>query len=1125
MKAPTGFSGTLFPGRYLADALVRDAERLGCTRVDDHGIAARMASWWRRVSETCGPATSTRSLVDVVAMPLCGLLGFRARSLAFVGDEATVGLETRRGTTVALIVRPWASRPSARLRQTFSFARGIGAPWCIVLAPPFLSIVSVRGHATRRAVDIALPHVLSPPGRGVFLALARSDMFDPGAPHGHTPPLDALVAQASQFQDRVRRDLQSGVEAALTSIGEALAGGARRRLADGRDESLVVVYRILFLLFAESRDVVPHAYSIYSRAYAMSALCRAALDGDSRGTWDGLAATTRLARAGCHAAGLDATAFNGPLFARRSAPTIDGGRVIARPSRRSDARDDAARRALVALGSRPGAAGRETISYRDLGVEQLGGIYEQVLDLARGRHAGGADGTRRRQAHALARKETGTFYTPQPLADYLVRRTLGPLVEGASADDILRLRVVDPAMGSGAFLVASCHYLAHAYERALLDDGRASSTDFDEDARANIRRMIAERCLAGVDRNGTAVHLARLSLWLTTLARDKPLTFLDHRLRAGDSLTGAWPEDLRRPPGPRPRPAAELPLFDELDLAHALRAVSSPLETMLRGANDTVRDIRAKEAIWRRLSGDDSAVAPWRRALDLWCARWFWPPSSGAAPNASEWRALLAHVIDRDRALPRTWVADRLRGLAAVARAQAFFHWPLEFPDVFYEPDGTPRASAGFDAVIGNPPWEMLRADAGSGEPAAGGASPGTGARNNQSLTRFIRECGAYPSCQHGHLNLYQPFVDRALALARRGGRVGLVLPWGIASDEGTALLRRRLLDETRIDAVAGLDNASGLFAIHRGMRFLALTTSRGGPTREVRATFGITSRDELDALPEPGPETAAAFPVRLTTAQIETIGGEARRIPDVRRPAALGWMERVCATLPRVGAAHGWGARFGRELNATEVRPHLTRRGLVVIEGKHLRPFTVDTAATSRRLDRSAAERLLPARPFDRPRLAYRDVSAVGNRTTLIAAVVPPAVVTTHTLLCLRNPLPLARQQFLCGLFNSYVLNALVRSLIGGHVTTTVVEGLPAPAWRNDRVQRLIATLASRLAARWSSHDECRLQALVAGVYGLSVREFGDVLESFPLVPRAERDEALDLLTRRSRGRPQPVG
>ncbi len=1123
MNALCGFGGTLFPGRYIADALVPDAERLGFIVIDAR-TAAQVERWWRRVSDTCGPATSTRVLVDLVAMPLFGLLGFRARSLAFDGDEATIVLETRHATPVPLIVRPWASQPSSRRQHTFAVARGVDSPWCLVLAPPFLSIVSVRRHATHRAVDIALPHAVAPPGRAVFLALARNEMFDPAGGPGRAAPLDALVARAAQYQDRVRRDLQSGVESALVRIDEALAVDGRRPGFSPRDEALVVVYRILFLLFAESRDVVPHADSLYSRAYAMNALCRGALDGEARGTWDALAATTRLARAGCHGAGLDATAFNGPLFARRSAPAIEGSRVRARPTRRSDARDEAARRALVALSSRPGPAGRETLTFRDLGVEQLGGIYEEVLDLERGTRESTADAVRHRHVHTQTRKEAGTFYTPQPLADYLVRRTLGPLVAGASADEILQLRIVDPAMGSGAFLVASCHYLAHAYERALIDDGRASTTDFDDDARANLRRIVAERCLAGVDRNVTAVHLARLSLWLTTMARDKPLTFLDHRLRTGDSLIGAWPEDLKRPPGRPARPTAVLPLFDELDLEHALRTVANPLDAVLRGANDSVRDVRAKEALWRQLSGDQSAIAPWRRALDLWCARWFWPSSAGAAPNAMEWRALLAHVVDRDRTLPRAIVDSRLRELATVGRLQAFFHWPLEFPDAFYERDGQPRSKPGFDAVIGNPPWEMLRADAGGRQPARTG--PGsTSARDNQSLTRFIRECGAYPSCRHGHLNLYQPFVDRALALARRGGRVGLLLPWGFAADEGASQLRRRLLDETTVDAVAGLDNAGGLFAIHRGMRFVALTTSPGEATREVRATFGITRRDELEALPEPGPDSASAFPVRLTREQIRIIGGEARRIPDIRRPGSLQWMERVCATLPALGSTDGWRVHFGRELNATDVRPHLTRNGLPVIEGKQVRPFTVDAAAAPQRLDRLAAERLLPERRFERPRLAYRDVSAVGNRVTFIAAIVPPSVLTTHTLLCLKTPLSMARQHFLCALFNSFVLNALVRSLIGGHVTTTVVEGLPVPPWRNDRLQRSIATLAGRLTSTRSPSDECRLQSLVARIYGLSVDEFADILESFPLVPRAQRDGALALLRQRSAGMPQPIG
>ena len=150
----------------------------------------------------------------------------------------------------------------------------------------------------------------------------------------------------------------------------------------------------------------------------------------------------------------------------------------------------------------------------------------------------------------MRRKESGTFYTPRSLADYLVRETLAPLTATATADRILSLRVLDPAMGSGAFLVSACRFLAHAYEQALAREDRPlPATDA---ARAEIRRTIARQCLFGVDLNPMAVQLARLSLWLTTLTTDAPLTFLDHHLRAGDSLVGASLDDLarRRPAWP-----------------------------------------------------------------------------------------------------------------------------------------------------------------------------------------------------------------------------------------------------------------------------------------------------------------------------------------------------------------------------------------------------------------------------------------------------------------------------------------------------------------------------------------------------------------------------------------------
>src|SRR5439155_12619338 len=222
---------------------------------------------------------------------------------------------------------------------------------------------------------------------------------------------------------------------------------------------------------------------------------------------------------------------------------------------------------------------RERITYRDLGVEQLGAVYETLLDYEPRVVAPAAE----RRGRAVVtlepgsgvRKATGTFYTPQPIADYLVRRTLGPLTQAATADQILRLRVLDPAMGSGAFLVAACRYLAQIYEHALVREGACHAADVDEGVRVGIRRTIAERCLYGVDLNPMAVQLARLSLWLATLASDRPLSFLDHRLQVGDSLIGAWIASLRHSPVSRRRPRGPghraLPLFDDETVAGALR--------------------------------------------------------------------------------------------------------------------------------------------------------------------------------------------------------------------------------------------------------------------------------------------------------------------------------------------------------------------------------------------------------------------------------------------------------------------------------------------------------------------------------------------------------------------------
>ena len=441
-------------------------------------------------------------------------------------------------------------------------------------------------------------------------------------------PLHALVDASERHASGVCRSLRDGVLAASTDVLGALVGRRRidvaaRLLDDTFEQALTIVYRMLFLLFAEARGLVPLWHPVYRESYSLEALRTTPRNGRARrpGLWDALRAIARLAHAGCRAGDLRVTPFNGRLFA----PGADAARRAPRPGRRGGAARGAG--AVDAAVGRP--RGRERIAYRDLGVEQLGAVYETLLDYeprvdaARPRRTGRRPRRARAEPAPACAKATGTFYTPQPIADYLVRRTLGPLVRDAAPERILQLRVVDPAMGSGAFLVAACRYLASAYETALVQRGGCHASDIGEAERAAIRRTIAERCLYGVDLNPMAVQLARLSLWLATLAADRPLTFLDHHLQAGDSLLGAWLTSLRRPPPPAPAAADRrtLPLFDDAGARDAAtracrfasRSSRSRTTRSSRCARRSARSRRSIGATARSRNGSGSPICGARR--------------------------------------------------------------------------------------------------------------------------------------------------------------------------------------------------------------------------------------------------------------------------------------------------------------------------------------------------------------------------------------------------------------------------------------------------------------------------------------------------------------------------------
>ncbi len=829
------------------------------------------------------------------------------------------------------------------------------------------------------------------------------------------------------------------------------------------------------------------------------------------GLWNTLQAIARLAHAGCRAGDLRVTPFNGRLFSPARTPLAD----------RRDLDDEAARRAVLALSTRPAPdrSGLERIAYRDLGVEQLGAVYETLLDYQPQIDREPSQSSRRdRSAVSLVRgsgfrKATGSFYTPQPLADYLVRRTLGPLVRNATPDRILQLRVVDPAMGSGAFLVAACRYLADAYEAALLRTGGTTASDFDEGQRVATRRLIAERCLYGVDVNPMAVQLARLSLWLTTLAADRPLTFLDHHFQTGNSLLGAWLSHMRRGPvlrpGRRAHDPAALPLFDETGIADTLKTALPVRFSLAELPGDTIEQVRTKERALDALNARDTSLSKWKRVADIWCAPWF-SCEDGVVP-ASAFGALSDVILAGAGPLPDKAAHHYLALAATAARTSRLFHWELEFPEVFFDGEGRRRPDAGFDVVIGNPPWDMVRADGG---PAESRAHSRTAAA---ALIRFTRDSGIYSAQSDGHANRYQLFLERSIALTKPGGRIGMVLPSGLATDQGSASLRRHLLAHCDVDALVGFDNQQGVFPIHRSVRFLLVTAARGAPTRSIACRLGLRSPESLESISDESPGTSAWFTVRVTPELLQRVSGDGLAIPDLRSAVDVTILERAAALFPPLGSADGWNARFGRELNVTDDRKYFrpSGRGLPIVEGKQLEPFRVDLRAVRFSVAPTAADRLLGRARYGRRRLAYRDVASATNRLTLIAALLPEGCVSTHTVFCLRTPLSAVEQEYLCGLFNSFVLNYFVRLRVTTHVTTVVVERLPVPTRdHRPRTIREIAALARVLGRRQDERAFARLQALVASLYQLSPLEFEHVLDTFPLIPLKTREAARRALT-----------
>ncbi|MDQ2688611.1 MAG: BREX-1 system adenine-specific DNA-methyltransferase PglX, partial [Armatimonadota bacterium] len=444
------------------------------------------------------------------------------------------------------------------------------------------------------------------------------------------------------------------------------------------------------------------------------------------------------------------------------------------------------------------------------------------------------------------------------------------------AEAVLRLNVCDPAMGSGHFLVEATAFLAERVAahpttrpRAQMNPDGTPQTDpasgelvcTEEAKLAYWKRRVVEACIYGVDLNPLAVELAKLSLWLETVDR-VPLNFLDHHLRCGNSLLGTPLKALSQPPLLKPskkQKEGQLSLTFGADLTDAVTRAIADIQAIEGVSTDTHEAAKTKERLWREIS--QTLMPRFRRVADLWLAPWF-----GASLDFADFYRMFE---SGDRA-DELWQArqDALVPLRP-------FHWELEFPDIFFDDHGAKKAEPGFDAVIGNPPWERIKLQeneffAGRSPAIAHAAKasdrkkliaalPQTdpalwadfraAADRAERLLAFTHRSGFFPLMGRGDTNLYAVFAERALQLVHPRGRVGLLVPSGIATDDTTKKYFQELVVQSRLAALLDFENKKRVFEdVDSRFKFsIVLVTGESAPQSEARCGFFLHDIADLN--------------------------------------------------------------------------------------------------------------------------------------------------------------------------------------------------------------------------------------------------------------------------------------
>ncbi len=794
---------------------------------------------------------------------------------------------------------------------------------------------------------------------------------------------DSLLEQYHQHSieegHRVRDKLKNAVYKSLQLLGngflqhkdndalrEAIASGEISAIA--YSQSLrTLLYRLLFLFVAEDRKLVftpgssPENQVVYGNCYSLNRfrnLAESYIRANERHSdvWEQLKATFRLFEEEQTGEPLAISPLGGELFAPDALGAIRSARInnkellkaIDLLSRFEQQHDH-----------------RIRINYKRINVEEFGAVYESLLELNPKVSISGT-GSSFQFIEGESRKGTGAYYTHQDLVKQLLKTTLEPVIKERLAkaeenitdpdelkqrkiDALLSITVCDPACGSGHFLLAAARALATELAYLKAPKG-VSINDYEHEA----MREVIEHCIYGVDINPDAAELCRLVLWIEAHQAGKPITYLDHKIRCGNSLVG-WlgalkpliiPDEAFKPiPGDdkvmakrwqiqnarNKHKTLDLPFEETIETSWGKS--KSLFEKVEQQPVNTLEDYWRKKAIHHTWAQNEK-TAHKRTLLNIWTYAFFQAYEGTDRPIVINdvLKAFQQGELDSNAAVLKTVEAE--------AKAARFFHWPLEFPDVFER--------GGFDAILGNPPWaqimlkekqffagrkpEIVNAQNAAERKRLIAALPADdpdaqayyrARRYVDSIRKYVRASRHYELTSGGRVNTYSVFSERALHLISPKGRAGTIVPTGIATDHTNRHFFAHLIEHNRLVSLFDFENRDGLFPeVHRSFKSCLLTLRGFQNTDSKTAEFGFYANQVSDLS-----DSRRVF--ELTKEEFLKLNPNTKTCPVFRTNIDFQLTKKLLNEFPVIdnNGVSPWGVKFVSMFNMSSDSKHFQLR------------------------------------------------------------------------------------------------------------------------------------------------------------------------------------------------------